>query len=298
MPREFFEQYEDPRDRKLKKRRQSGIGRQESLQPVIFEGGIPSAERARRSGITSAALVNLLTPQDYSGTGATGAADAAIRGSRRIKRDRQVAQLLSTLGGQQIQEEGATKRTALSNIADLQKAGLSRQTALETAASGREGALEKQRLIGTQGLTERGLAEDAAMDRLRFKTSAAEEAQTRGLEESRKTADIEEERQRERLNQARAFELFKGGDVKGAERLGKSRFFAPSYSGLTPPQAQSTHKYIPGQKISVKGLEQQLPGKVFNVETGEIETDISDLSPEERDALLEILETRKPQGLR
>lgn len=295
MPTENFEEFDDD----LKRRRRTGVSRRESLQPIAFRGGIPSAERARPGGITSAAFVNLLAPEDFSQTGATGAPHRAIQASRRIKHNRQINQLLATMGGQQLQEEAATGRATASNLTKLREAGLSRQTALETAEGSRIAGLEKQRLVGEQGLTERGLSEQAALDRLKFSATEAEKAEERSTEREASGDTIAEERKRKAINEARAFELFKGGDIEGAERFSKTPgAFTPSFQGLTPPSASSQFKFIPGQLAKgVSGVESRLPGKIFNLNTGELETDISDLSSEERDALLNILEKRRTQGL-
>lgn len=295
MPTENFEEFDDD----LKRRRRTGVSRRESLQPIAFKGGIPSAERARTGGITSAAFINLLAPEDFSQTGATGAPHKAIQASRRIKHNRQINQLLATMGGQQLQEEAATGRATASNLTKLREADLRRRTSLETAEGSRVAGLEKQRLIGEQGLTERGLSEQAALDRLKFSATEAEKAEERGVERGITGETRAEERKRKAANEARAFELFKGGDAEGAERFSKTPgAFTPSFQGLAPPSASSQYKYIPGQKgVGRGGIETQLPGKVFNLDTGELETDISDLSSEERDALLDVLEKRRTQGL-
>lgn len=293
MANEDFELF----DPKLKRRLRQGANRRESLQPIAYKRGIPSAENARPGGVTAASIANLLAPQDFSGTGATGRPDEAIQNSRRIKHDRQVAQLLTTLGGQQQQEEGATARSAASDQAKFNIAGLSDQSAQEVARIGQEGSLAKQGLIGSQNLSEQRLADQGRLGQLKFTAEAAEEAQGRETAEGITEATIQDDRTRTRANQARAFELFKGGDVEGAERLSRAGAFNPSYGGLTPPSSPEEFKFIPGQKSSVKGVDTVLPGKVFNPATGNVDTDLSDLSPEERDALLKILENRETQGL-
>jgi hypothetical protein len=293
MANENFELF----DPKLKRRRSTGASRRSSLQPIAYRGGIPSAENARQSGLTSAALANLVAPQDFSGTGATGSADKAIQNSRRIKRDRQVTQLLSTLGGQQLQDEGATARSEASNRTSLQVAGLTNQAASDRANSTQEGSLAKQGLIGEQKASEQASAQQAVLDQLRVKAEIGEGVQERSTASDIAAAELQDERSRSAENRARAFDLFKGGDSEGAERLSRANAFNPSYGGLTPPGSPSDFKFIPGQKSSVKGIETVLPGKVFNTGTGDVQTDISDLSPEERDALLKILENRETQGL-
>jgi len=294
MANEDYELY----DPNLKKLRQRGASRRESLQPIVYKGGIPSAENARPGGITAASIANLLAPQDFSGTGATGRSDEAIQNSRRIKHDRQVMQLLSTLGGQQQQEEAATARNALDNLTKSNVESSSNQSAQDIAKLGRVADLDKQRLIGEQGLAEQSRSQQGALDLLKQKASIEEGLKEREAQEREASAAVQDERTLTRENQARAFELFKSGDVRGAERLARSGSFTPSYEGLTPLSSSDELKFIPGQKSSVKGIETVLPGKIFNPRTGDVQTDLSDLSPEERDALLKILENRETQGLK
>lgn len=293
MANENFELF----DPKLKRKIGSTGSRRRGLQPLVYKGGIPSAEKARPGGITAASIANLLAPQDFSGTGATGSADTAIQNSRRIKHNRQVNQLLASLGGQQMQDEGATARSAAGNLTQLAVADRAAQTSLQKAKADQEGSLAKQRLIGTQKTAQQQAAEQAALNQIGLKADIGEEAQERATTSNIAAADIQDERNRAAENRARAFELFKGGDPEGAERLSRANSFSPSYGGLTPPGSASTFKFIPGQKSSVKGVETVLPGKVFNVGTGDVQTDLTDLSPEERDALLKILENRETQGL-
>lgn len=279
------------------KRRGTRVGRRKGLQPVVFKDGVPSANNARPSGITNASILNLLAPQDTSGTGATGSADTAIQNSRRIKRDREVTKLLTTLGGQQLQEEASTGRATDKNIVDLARASLTDQASRDLAGQGSANALAKQGLVGQQKLALGSQSAEAALERLNVTNTAGAAAQARALEAGSEASGLEDARARRTANENRAFSLFQGGDVTGARSLASSGSFTPSFRGLQAPVAPSQLKFIPGQKTSGSlGQEINLPGKVFNPATGEVNTDLSDLSDEERDALLQILENRDTQG--